>query len=81
MDNEIIITSDDGKTEQVSLITELDSPEGNHYIIYSRDNDGLDDITVYTSKVIEKNGKKILEDVTEEELEEVVTFLDQLEEE
>lgn len=84
MDQErkITIFNDHGEEEQVELVTELESAEGNHYLVYTKNElDGEENVLVYTSKVIEENGRSTLVDLTDQEWEEIQTFLNEFEEE
>lgn len=76
--NQITITSDNGEIEHVSLITELESAEGNHYIVYTKNEEDEENIIVYTSRVVVKDDKQILENLTEEEYNDIQGYLNSI---
>ncbi len=80
-DNKFIINTPEGE-ETVEIVTELEDDNNNHFIVYTKnEEDENGNVEVYISKIIEKDGENILEDVTEEEYNDIVKYLDSFDEE
>lgn len=75
-DKIITITNDDGSEEKVELVTELESVEGSHYIVYTKnEKDDSDNILVYTLRVENNNGINTLFDLTDQEWQDIQEYL------
>lgn len=74
----ITIFNDCGEEEQVELVTELESAEGVHYLVYTKNEmDDQENVLVYTSKIVEEDGRSTLVDLTDQEWEEIQEFLNE----